>query len=193
VFSRGWRRRRRRYSSNLPPMLPRRFAVLGVALAMIATVFAACGDEPGARPASAEGGGAPGLLGDSVCPETAPDAGARCVLPEGTTCAFGACGSSIAQCSLGAWRYSGNPPPRPPCPEDFPVSESACPPCWPIEVECTYGSSDCSVADASTNTTVASCVDGGAGGPLRWSLRSFPCAVTDAGADVQRDAEPDAD
>ena len=185
----------------LPQRLPassrarnRSLAVLIAATVSIATIAGACGDDPPANPTSPDSGEPLGTLGESVCPDAAPEAGEGCVLPEGTTCAFGACGSPIAQCSHGAWRYSGNPPPRPPCPKDFPVSESFCPPCWPTGLECTYGSRDCSVPDASTNTTVASCVDGGAGTPLRWSLRTFPCAaVTDGGADVQRDAEPDAD
>ncbi|MBX3225353.1 MAG: hypothetical protein KF795_32915 [Labilithrix sp.] len=166
-------------------------AVGAALLMMIATIASACGADLDADPATPDSGGAPGALGDSVCPDAAPGAGESCVLPEGTTCAFGACGSAIAQCSLGAWRYSGNPPPR--CPKDFPVSESACPPCWPDALECTYGSSDCSAPDASAMTTVASCVDGGPDVPLRWALRSFPCAIADAGADVQHDAEPDAD
>jgi len=174
-------------------MLSRRFSALAVTFVVIATIAVACGDDPGASSSKPDSGAPLGVLGDSVCPEVAPDAGEPCVLPEGTTCAFGACGSPIAQCSLGAWRYSGNPPPRPPCPKDFPASESACPPCWPSGLECTYGSSDCSSPDASANTTVASCVDAGSGLPLRWRLRSFPCAVSDAGADVQRDAAPDAD
>ncbi|MBX3217508.1 MAG: hypothetical protein KF850_36085 [Labilithrix sp.] len=167
-------------------------AAIGAAIVVVATIAAACGDDPGVNPTDIDSGGTPGVPGDGVlCPDAAPEAGEGCVLPEGTTCAFGACGSPIAQCSLGAWRYSGNPQPR--CPRDFPVSESACPPCWPTGLECTYGSVDCSAADASANTTVASCVDGGPDVPLRWSLRTFPCAIVDAGADVQHDAEPDAD
>jgi hypothetical protein len=63
-------------------------------------------------------------------------------------------------------------------------------------VECTYGSTDCTAPDASANTTVASCVDAGAGQAARWSLRTFACAPGDAGidgADVQRDADAEAD
>lgn len=177
-----------------PRSKKRPVAVLLVAIASIATIAGACGDDGSVARTSPDSGDSGGTLGESVCPIVAPRAGEGCVLPEGTTCAFGACGSPIAQCSHGAWRYSGNPPPRPPCPKDFPVSEAACPPCWPTGLECTYGSRDCSAPDASTNTTVASCVDGGAGSPLRWSLRTTPCAaIIDAGADVQRDAEPDAD
>ena len=173
-------------------MLRRRFAVLGFTFVVTATIAVACGDDPGTSPDDSDSGSPLGVLGDSVCPDAAPEAGEGCVLPEGTTCSFGVC-SPIARCSRGAWRYSGNPQPRPPCPKDFPASESACPPCWPTGLECTYGSSDCSAPDASANTTVASCVDGGADRPLRWVLRSFPCGITDAGADVQGDAAPDAD
>jgi len=151
----------------------------------------ACGDDPGAFPDGTDSGSPLGVLGDSVCPDASPKSGETCVLPEGTTCAFGAC-SPIARCSLGAWRYSGNPQP-PQCPKTFPVTESACPPCWPMGLECTYGSSDCSAPDASANTTVASCIDAGPEVPARWSLRTSPCGIADAGADVQGDAELDAD
>jgi hypothetical protein len=168
-------------------MLRRRFALLVVVAAGAMTMANACSDDLDANPTGPDSGGPPGTLGDSVCPDAAPEAGEGCLLPEGTTCAFGACGSSIARCATNAWRYAGNPAPRPPCPTDFPASESACPPCWPAEVSCTYGSSDCSKPDASTNTTVASCPNG------RWTTQSFPCAVSDAGADVQGDAGPDAD
>ncbi|MBN9163082.1 MAG: hypothetical protein BGO98_36525 [Myxococcales bacterium 68-20] len=174
-------------------MRNRSLAALIAAIVSIATIAGACGDDPSVNPTSPDSGDPLEMLGESVCPDAAPGAGEGCVVPEGTTCAYGVC-SPIAQCSQGAWRYSGNPPARPPCPKDFPVSDSVCPPCWPTGLECTYGSRDCSMPDASANTTVASCADGGAGSPLRWSLRTFPCvAVTDAGADVQRDAEPDAD
>jgi hypothetical protein len=174
----------------------RPFKVLGMTLFVVATIAVACTDEVPAEKPRSDAGGTPATLGDSVCPNLAPTPGERCLLPEGTTCAFGACGSSIAQCTLGAWRYSGNPDSgnlaSQPCPKDFPASESACPPCWPSGLECTYGSSDCSAADASANRTVASCV-ADPGEPLRWSLRSFPCGIMDAGADVQGDAAPDAD
>jgi hypothetical protein len=166
--------------------------VLGSSFAFVTAIAAACDDDPGDFATPPDSGGPLGALGDSVCPDVAPDAGAGCVLPEGTTCAFGACGALFARCSFGIWRYSGNPTSRPPCPQDFPASDSLCPPCWPQGAECVYGSSDCSAPDASANTTVASCVLG-ADQQERWSLRSSPCAISDAGADVQRDAEPDAD
>ena len=175
----------------------RALVVLLVIFAILAVIAFGCSDDPLASPAHPDSGVPSAVLGDSVCPDAAPDADESCLLPEGTTCAFGACSARIAQCTFGSWRYSGNPPPRPPCPTDFPVAESACPPCWPMGVECTYGS--CTAPDASTNTTVASCADAGAGQSERWALRSFPCTdasqepLADAGADVQGDAEPDAD
>ncbi len=166
-------------------------ALIAVALAAIA---AGCTEDPLAESPRSEAGAPPAVLGDSVCPVVAPDAGEGCLLPEGTTCAFGACGSQIAECTLGAWRFSGNKQVEPPCPTDFPASQSVCPPCWPATKECTYGSRDCSAEDASANRTVASCVDGGAGQPARWALRTLPCAKpSDAGADVQGDADADAD
>jgi hypothetical protein len=165
-----------------------------VALAgVVATIAVACTDEAKLETARPDSGTPPAVVGDSVCPDLAPDGGSECVLPEGTTCAFGACGSSIAECTRGVWQYSGNPAPAPPCPKDFPASESACPPCWPTNAECTYGSSDCSAPDASTNTTVASCSSASSTEPRVWRLRTFPCAIVDAGADVQGDAGPDAD
>lgn len=171
----------------------RALAALAVVLSPLAAIATGCADDPLASPMRHDAGAPSSTLGDSVCPRVAPDAGTGCDQPEGTTCAFGACGSSIAECTRGRWRYSGNPPPRPPCPQGFPASDSVCPPCWPSGVECTYGSNDCSAPDASAKTTVASCVDGGAGQPQRWAVRTFACASTDAGANVQRDAEPDAD
>lgn len=178
-------------------MLPRRLVILAsglcaavaagaTALVVATLVFAACTDDASSEPAVPDADGLVSSLGESVCPDAAPAPGEGCVLPEGTTCAFGACGSPIASCVVGAWRYGGNPAARPPCPKDFPASDSPCPACWPSGASCTYGSSDCSQPDASTNTTIASCPGG------RWFLATFPCS-TDAGADVQGDAEPDAD
>lgn len=118
----------------------------------------------------------------SICPLIAPEAGEGCLLPEGTTCAFGACGTPIAECRLGAWRYGGNPPPRPPCPAEPPPAESACPPCWPASIACDYGT--CGDGDASTtNKALAACPNG------TWVLSFVACS--DAGADVQ-DASMDA-
>ncbi|HVJ91228.1 MAG TPA: hypothetical protein VM580_15600 [Labilithrix sp.] len=174
-------------------MLRQRLSALAAALSLLGAIAAACDDDVIGAGVHPDAGEPEGSLGDSICPAEAPTEGERCSLPEGTTCAFGACGSPIATCFLGAWRYSKNPQSRPLCPRSFPASESACPPCWPAGVECTYGSSDCSAPDASANTTVASCVDAGMNHPQRWVLRSFPCAKLDAGADVQRDSEADAD
>ncbi len=164
------------------------FAMSVVAL----VVVGACGDDPAGMSATNDAGNPSAVLEESLCPDAAPEGGEGCVVPEGTTCAFGACGSSVAQCAAGAWRYAGNPPPRPPCPTDFPASESACPPCWPAGVTCVYGSRDCDAPDASEKFTIASCPSG------RWTLDSFPCASLtdggkDAGADVQGDADADAD
>ena len=156
------------------------------------TIAVACGDEESGVAAPPDAAEQPGSLGDSECPDVAPASGEACLLPAGTTCAFGPCGSPIARCLGGVWRYSGNPDAAapdsgPPCPKDFPASGSLCPACWPSGASCTYGSSDCSAPDASLNQTVASCPGG------RWLLTTSPCGITDAGADVQGDAEPDAD
>jgi hypothetical protein len=176
-------------------MLHRRFALLCLLLAGAAAIVGACGDDGITSPDEPDAGSASGAVGEGICPSVAPTAGAACVLPEGTTCAFGACSTEIAQCTRGIWRYSGNTPPRPPCPEPEPPQPgSACPACWPTGVTCRYGAEDCS--NSSANWTIASCPKG------RWSLEYFSCAVPDAkappaihdaGADVQRDADAEAD
>jgi len=119
---------------------------------------------------------------EGICPDVAPDSGYVCLLPEGTACAFGACGTPIAQCTHGTWQYAETPP-GPPCPDSPPASESACPPCWPATQTCPYGSDDCTLPDASANRTVASCASG------TWTLAFYPCA--DASTDVQGDATAD--
>jgi len=120
-----------------------------------------------------------------ICPDIAPVTGEICLLPEGTVCPFGACGTPIAQCTRGAWQFGENPP-GPPCADSPPASGSACPPCWPATQTCPYGSDDCSKADASVNRTIASCPSG------VWTLQFFPCAGSrDAGTDVQDDARSD--
>jgi hypothetical protein len=173
-------------------MLLARVTVLSVALAMIAAIAGAsscAGDDAAAAdPPSPDSGIDPALEpATGVCPMTAPKSGEKCLLPEGTTCAF-ACGTAIVQCSLGLWRYAGNPPPQPPCPEpEPPAPESDCPPCWPAGATCTYGSADCSSSDASTSRALASCANN------KWKIQFSPCAATDAGADVQGDAGADAD
>jgi len=47
-----------------------------------------------------------------------------------------------------------------------------------------YGSADCSAADASVNTAVASCADG------KWAIDIQPCRTA---LDIQGDAEQSAD
>jgi hypothetical protein len=122
----------------------------------------------------------------ATCPKTAPAGGSLCLLPEGTTCDFGSCGITIARCSQGAWRFASNAPPSPSCPEAPPNPDVACPACWPAAITCPYGSADCSAADASANTAVASCPHG------TWVLDIRPCR-DGGGADVQGDGGPDAD
>ena len=160
--------------------------------AVQALVFAACGaltavascaddgvDDRPTSDASVDEAG----LDRAQCPEAGPAAESACALPEGTTCAFGAC-ATIVICRAGFWRYASNPPPQLPCPED-PPGDTPCPACWPKGATCPYGSRDCSAPDASVNTTIASCVDG------KWSVEVKPCR--DAGPDVQGDAGEDAD
>lgn len=154
-------------------------------IASIAFVMnvSSCEDEPTPQ-VTADSGLDTGTVAPSICPSVSPEAGELCSLPEGTTCAFGACGTPIAECRLGAWRYGGNPPPQPPCPTEPPPADSVCPPCWPEAVTCQYGV--CSGSDASTNRATASCPTG------TWRLTFESCNL-DAGADVQQDAAVDAD
>lgn len=124
-------------------------------------------------------------LAAGICPDTAPSAGDVCSLPEGTTCSFDSCGTEIAECRGGAWRYGGNTPPPPVCPSpEPPQSDSPCPPCWPAGFTCSYGSCAPPEADASSprNTAVASCPGG------TWQLVFTACPILDAGPDVQDDS-----
>jgi hypothetical protein len=140
-----------------------------------------------------DGGLDGGSLDKATCPAAEPDAGSACSLPTGTTCQFGSCGNRIAQCDRGVWTYAGNPPPSPPCPTAPPAEDDPCPACWPGGA-CTYAPESCAPPDggldggAIPNTTVATCVDS------RWKLAFHPCVDgLDSGADVQGDADADAD
>lgn len=160
-----------------------------------ATMTGACTDDLSVAPASDDAGGEGGAVERASCPKDPVADGTTCLLPEGTTCSFGQCGDAVAQCTRGAWRYSANPSPKPPCPDIAPSSGATCPPCWPVDRSCVYGSSDCSLADASPNTAVATC--GPATGGV-WKIDIRPCrdggdGGSDAGADVQGDGEPGGD
>ncbi len=127
-----------------------------------------------------------------ACPPASavPTQGAACDLPEGTTCDFGACSTKLASCTRGHWQYGANPPPNPPCPAQVPLPMSPCPQCWPNEGQCTYHEADCFSGDASNQQIlVATCEN------EVWAESLRPCPVPggDAGADVQRDADADAD
>lgn len=165
-------------------MLSRRVLLfLAVGAMAVAHGISACSTDDAASfggvDASVDGSAS---VTEGICPDVAPEPSAVCLLPEGTACAFGACGTPVAQCTHGTWQYAGNPP-GPPCPDSPPASESACPPCWPVTQTCPYGSDDCSKPDASVNRTVASCASG------TWTLAFYPCA--DASTDVQGDATAD--
>ena len=156
--------------------------MLGSAAAALA---AACGAASETTAATPEGGAEGGQVVVATCPAAQPTNGSPCLLPEGTTCDFGLCGTRLAQCLRGAWRLAPNEPPAPACPDPAPNPGVSCPPCWPAAVSCAYGSTNCSLADASDNTTVASCPAGG------WVVEFRPCR--DAGPDVQGDGGRDAD
>jgi hypothetical protein len=175
--------------SRALPRLAALTAQIAASLALgsaLAAVVAACADDSESSPQAAEGGGEDGSQAVAECPPTAPAPGATCLLPEGTTCDFGLCGTRLARCTSGQWRLGTNAPPSPPCPADPPNPDIACPACWPAEITCTYGSASCSDEDASINTAVASCPNG------TWLLDIRPCR--DGGEpDVQGDGGPDAD
>lgn len=166
-------------------MLSRRLTLAGALALVCVGIAGACADEPGGGAPVADAGASSGTVASAICPEVAPEALAPCDVPDGTTCVFGACGSPIVECARGAWRYGANPPAQPQCPALFPTPDAPCPPCWSADATCTYGS--CAGDAASANTTVASCPSG------TWALEYFPCPIPDAGADVQRDSEADAD
>jgi hypothetical protein len=154
---------------------------------VVAAGFAACGSEEAAPPVEADAGVEDSALATAICPAIAPpeDPPTPCTLPEGTTCDFGLCGTVIAQCTGGLWRFGKNRAPNPTCPEQAPVTDAPCPECWPGDKTCNYGSEDCSSPDASVNQSVAACVNG------TWTLEVRPCR--DAGPDVQGDAALDGD
>lgn len=165
-------------------MLWRHAALLVVFARLCAAIGGCTSDNVASSSKTADAGLDDTAVGDGICPAVAPDGGAVCLLPTGTACAYGACNTSIAECTGGYWRYGGNPP-GPPCPQTPPASESACPPCWPESQTCAYGSNDCSQPDASVNRTIASCAGG------TWTLAFYPCA--DASTDVQGDGGRDRD
>lgn len=189
-------------NSGRAPMGPRasRRAVWIASRAALLTVpsvmgFAsACGSAQGVDGADAGASieaGPVSLAPKATCPARAPEPEAPCVLPEGTTCDFGECGTRLARCTRGAWRYGENPAPVATCPAVPPEADASCPPCWPASAICTYGSTDCAAPDASLNTARASCAHG------VWSIDFRACG--DGGADVQPKepedaaASPDAD
>lgn len=159
-------------------MLSRWLVVFGAGAVSAATYgIGACTSQSATAP-TADAMTDDATMTEGICPGAAPQAGAECLLPEGTLCAFGACGTPIAVCTHGRWQFGGNPA-SPACPDSPPASESACPKCWPETQTCRYGSVDCTAPDASANRTVASCPNG------TWVLAFTPCA--DASTDVQGD------
>ena len=147
--------------------------------------FAACGDDVATPPVEPDSGVDDSALATAICPNIAPTEAEKCTLPEGTTCDFGQCGTVLAQCTGGLWRFGSNRPPNAACPEQAPETEAGCPSCWPGDKVCIYGSTDCTLPDASINTSVAACTNG------EWTLEVRACR--DAGPDVQGDAALDGD
>jgi hypothetical protein len=171
----------------------RRAALIAMIPLIVVAVATSCTDEPAPGTAAPDAGAQPGQLAGGVCPDAAPEAGQACVLPEGTTCSFAACGAAIAECTRGTWRFGGNPAPfadatagEAVCPKDFPASSAPCPCGFPTNVSCRYGT--CDGADATANVSSATCDAG------LWSIAIVEtCTPNDAGADVQHDARPDVD
>lgn len=174
--------RRRRGATRAVALCAR----ISVVVVSFVTIAAKCGDGEGGFEPTLDASDGDGAINRARCPSAAPSEGESCVLPEGTTCDFGQCGTRLATCGRGRWTFGTNPAPAPNCPSLPPEVDAACPACWPASATCTYGSTDCSQPDASLNTAVASCPNGA------WVLDIRPCR--DGGEpDVQGDAEPDAD
>lgn len=154
--------------------------LVGVSAAV--ALSAACTDDFDVAPAPDAGDDGAGEGERAQCPSDPPAIGVACTLPEGTTCSFGQCGT-IVQCARGVWRSGTDPSAKPPCPDPAPSPGLTCPRCWPATATCIYGSTDCSLADASLTTTIASCPNG------TWELGdAMPCR-DGGGPDVQGDAE----
>lgn len=174
------------------------FATLVVALVSAsgtAALAGACTSDFDVTP-EADGGDGDGSSTDrATCPKVPPVNAAPCTLPEGTTCTFGPC-TGVATCSRGIWRFGSNPSPVPLCPDPEPNAGTECPRCWPVEKTCPYGSDDCSLPDASTSRTLASCPAVGGADKRVWVVDIKPCkdgGLDADGADVQGDGEAGAD
>jgi hypothetical protein len=164
----------------------RHVAAIAAVLAPMA-LAASCGSGATDDPSREDAGSSSGAVAPAACPTAVPVGGASCSLPEGTTCAFGACDTRYARCASGVWQIAQNGLGRPICPAQPPAVGEACPPCWPSSSSCLYGSVDCAAADASANRAVATC-----GLEGTWVIGFEPCQ-DGGGPDVQRDAGPDAD
>jgi hypothetical protein len=164
-----------------------------VALALVASLAAGlaanCGDA-GVGGEDRDGGAddaAPAA--PAVCPEALPEEGARCALPEGTTCLYGPCGT-FATCTRGAFARATSPRANL-CPAFPPREGSPCGPCFLDGGACVYGDPTC--ADAQVPATISTCVTG------RFATRAVDCdagagdaASTDAAAaDATLDAPSD--
>jgi len=159
-------------------------AFVGAASLASALVSAACSDE---TTPLADGGGASAdgpSVAPAMCPDALPEQGASCTLPEGTTCAFGAC-ASYAVCVGGVWSVPPRPKPQKLCPKLVPDEGTTCGDCFEDGGACTYGDPTC--ADAATNAATATCRRG------KFTIALVTCV--EAGADAaSSDAAPsDAD
>jgi hypothetical protein len=185
-------------------MLLGRFLVVLLSFSVLgASLVVACGEAALPQAERMDAMAPETSVGDGVCPSALPSSGDPCLLPEGTTCAFGSCPLYVVRCTRAAWVLADTAAPASACPEDAPTMGSSCPPCWPETLVCRYSASTCGSVDAGPDASgdagfgeiVAACArasvrDGMAG---RWTLSETSCGAQDAGADVQRDAEPDAD
>lgn len=164
----------------------RRLAALVFATSAVVVWTSSCGDGAGNAPVADAGSDGPRQDSQAPCPTTAPPNGSSCAAPEGTTCAFGACGG-YATCSLGQWRVSPTVP-GVICPTVEPATGDPCPPCFPSGKTCTYVSTTCGDPTPTGHTAKATC---GASG---WVLELGPCPpVADGGAlDAGNDSGNDA-
>lgn len=163
------------------------FTLAVASLALVAAAYAACGgsSDGGSAPDASDAAEIP-TVSPAVCPPERPDGGVSCTVPEGTTCAYGACGAYIA-CTRGVWTLATNPKPPRLCPALVPEEGEPCGACFDDGGACVYGDLTCT--DASTNAARATCNAG------KFSIAIVTCvdgSPGDSGSDAASVGDSDA-
>lgn len=134
------------------------FTLALASFGLVTAAYTACGGtSDGGSPTDAASTAEIPTVSPAACPPERPDGGVVCSLPEGTTCAYGACGS-YAVCSRGTWTQATNPKPPRLCPALVPEEGELCGACFDEGGTCVYGDPTCT--DASTNAARATCSAG---------------------------------